>query len=152
MRVAPFFTAAALVLLTGGSAFATANFPAATRTHLSLTYDPQCALCHTNGITGKGTVTTPFGKSMMARGLVASDETALNSALDKMVTDKVDSDGDGVTDIDELKAGTDPNTKAGETATAAGYGCNATAGDPSALGAGLLVGLGLLVSRRRRAR
>ena len=40
MRLAPFAAATAFVLLSAGSALATSNFPAATRTKLGLTYDP----------------------------------------------------------------------------------------------------------------
>lgn len=149
MRLAPFAAASALVLLSASSALATSNFPAALRTKLTLSYDPQCATCHTNGITGKGTVNTPFGTSMRARGLVASDENSLNAAIDKMVTDKVDSDLDAVTDVDELKAGTDPNAKPGAS-SGVGYGCNASGADPASLAIGLGVGVALLLSRRRR--
>jgi MYXO-CTERM domain-containing protein len=146
-QLASAFAAATTILLASSVASATSNFPGAIRTKLALTYDPQCALCHTNGITGRGTVTTPFGKAMLARGLVASDETALNTALDKMVADKVDSDLDGTTDIDELKAGTDPN---GNSISVA-YGCNASGStDASAVVLGLAVGGLLLASRRRR--
>ena len=152
MRTAPLaagFAALAALLLGAQVASATSNFPAAVRAHIPLTYDPPCSLCHTNGITGRGTVTTPFGKAMLQRGLVASNESALNSALDKMVADKVDSDLDGATDIDELKAGTNPN---GDTLSVA-YGCNASGGsDPSALVLGAAVGGLLLLSRARRRR
>ena len=151
MRTAPLaagFAALAALLLGANVASATSNFPAAVRTKLSLSYDPPCSLCHTNGITGRGTVTTPFGKAMLARGLVASDETALNAALDKMVAEKVDSDLDGTTDIDELKAGTNPN---GDSLSVS-YGCNASGGDPSALVLGAAVGGLLLLSRTRRRR
>ncbi len=149
MRLAPFAAASAFILLSAGSALATSNFPSAMRTKLTLTYDPQCATCHTNGITGKGTVNTPFGTAMRARGLIASDETSLNAAIDKMTTDKVDSDLDGVTDVDELKAGTDPNAKPG-TSTGVGYGCNASGSDPASIAVGLGVGAALLLARRRR--
>ncbi|CAN5365836.1 hypothetical protein BH09MYX1_BH09MYX1_10230 [soil metagenome] len=153
MRLAPFVTAAGFVLLSATSAFATSNFPSTIRAKLTLSYDPACATCHSNGITGRGTVTTPFGKSMLARGLVASDESALDGALDKMITDKVDSDLDGVTDIDELKAGTDPNAKPG-VRNGVFFGCstNAHSSDESDRTAGLVfvaAGAALLVARRR---
>lgn len=151
MRLAPFAAASAFVLLSASSALATSNFPTALRTKLTLTYDPQCATCHTNGITGKGTVNTPFGTSMRARGLVASDEAKLATAVDQMVTDKVDSDLDGVTDVDELKAGTDPNAKPGAS-SGVGYGCNASGADPSSLAVGIGVAAALLMSRGRRRR
>lgn len=148
MRLFPAITAAALLLLSATAAHATSNFPAAIRTHLSLTYDPACSLCHLNGATGRGTVTTPFGTALRTRGLVASDEASLNAALDKMAADKVDSDGNGETDIDALKAGHDPN---GAAVPQAGYGCNASGSREGSLAAILVAGALLLSSRRRRA-
>ena len=52
---------------------------------------------------------TPFGLAMRARGLVAYDENSLNMALEQMAKDNVDSDGDAMSDLDELRAGRDPN-------------------------------------------
>ncbi len=69
----------------------------------------QCALCHTNGITGYGTVSTPFGVTLRDRGLTAKAEALLDEILDELEADDVDSDGDGTSDVDELRAGTDPN-------------------------------------------
>ena len=62
---------------------------------------------------------------MVEHGLAPFDEAALKSALAAMESEKVDSDGDGVTDIAELKAGTDPNVgKAGTPAPLRPeYGC-----------------------------
>ena len=107
MRLRPLPLAIALF---ASSAAATPNYPDAVTAHLTLAAAPQCTLCHTGGVTQRGTVTTPFGTSMRARGLVAYDENSLKAALDKMASDQVDSDGDGILDVDELKAGTDPNT------------------------------------------
>jgi hypothetical protein len=67
-------------------------------------------------------VDTPFGKSMVARGLLGegdsdagtnSDAGTINptllAALARMRADGVDSDGDGAEDLDELSWGGDPN-------------------------------------------
>ena len=147
MRLFPAVTTAALLFFGASAAHATSNFPSAIRTKLALTYDPPCARCHLNGVTGRGTVTTPFGKAMMARGLVASDEAALNVALDRMVADKVDSDNNGETDIDALKAGHDPNNGTGGVL----FGCNAAGSGEGSLAALLVAGALVLFGRRRRA-
>lgn len=69
----------------------------------------QCALCHTNGITGFGTVNTPFGVTLRDRGLTSADEVLLDQLLDELEAEGTDSDSDGTSDIDELRAGTDPS-------------------------------------------
>jgi MYXO-CTERM domain-containing protein len=76
-----------------------------------------CSVCHEHGNTGIGSVRTPFGRAVRARGLdlaAAEDEAARSEnvfdVIHKMDLEKVDSDGDGVTDMNELRAKTDPNT------------------------------------------
>jgi MYXO-CTERM domain-containing protein len=75
-------------------------------------YYPPCSLCHVRGSTGPGTAQTPFALSAKARGLKAGDDTSLDNALSAMNREDVDSDGDGVPDIQELLVDTDPNTPA----------------------------------------
>ncbi len=158
---------ALLFMLLAAPAWATDQFPGVIKTRYSLASAPACNLCHTNGITAIGTVTTRFGASLRARGLVANDVASLNSALDALATGMVDSDGDTVTDVAELMAGTDPNTATaavdggtgggggggggaggggGTTAGPLRYGCGASV-VPELLAFGLLVPL-----LRRRAR
>ncbi len=148
------------------TARATPNFPDAIKTHLMLAAAPPCSICHNGGITGRGTVTTPFGKSMRAHGLVAFDETSLVAALDQLTgPPATDSVGDGTSDIDDLKAGRNPNVPDGdgganvhvEEPVIPAYGCGAhvvptrDVGDPwAALGA-LLVASALLANRRRHS-
>ena len=148
MRLFPALATAALLFFGADTAHATRNFPPAVRAHLTLTYDPECALCHMNGVTGRDTVTTPFGQAMRARGAVAADEVALNAALDKMVADRVDSDGNGETDIDALKAGHDPNG----TGPRAAFGCNSAGSGEGSLAALAVAGLLVMLGRRRRER
>lgn len=152
---------ALLFVLVAAPAWATDQFPGVIQTRYSLAAAPACNLCHTNGITAVGTVTTPFGAALRAKGLVANDVASLNTALDALTTGMVDSDGDGVTDVAELMAGTDPNVGAasGDGGTGGGtgggggntvgplqYGCGASV-VPELLAFGLLVPL-----LRRRAR
>ncbi len=122
---------------------ATPNFPAAVGTWSSGP-PPDCTVCH-RGQPARGTVTTPFGAAMRQRGLVAADEGTLVSALENL--QGVDSDGDAVSDVEELRAGGDPN----KAATSSGppepqYGCSAAPG----LGLWSLLGLRLLAGRRLR--
>lgn len=126
MRIA-YVTMAGLVLM-AGEAKASPTFPDEIQQHLGLSYSPACSLCHAGGVTGFGTVTTPFGKAMRARGLTAGSITSLDAALDQMAADRVDSNGDGVTDIEELKAGTDPNANAPGAAPPPEFGCSAAGG------------------------
>lgn len=94
----------------GKNAFATPNFPPTIQQTLMLSSPPHCALCHDDGdLGGKGTANTPFARNMRARGLVEFDVQSLKGALDQMAADHVDSSGDCLDDIDELKAGRDPN-------------------------------------------
>jgi hypothetical protein len=108
-HMTPLLLACALSLVARPAA-ATPNFPSAIQQTLTLAAAPDCSICHSDGDQGgKGTVTTPFGKNMRARGLVEFDVGSLNTALTQMESDHVDSIGDCLDDIDELKAGRDPN-------------------------------------------
>ena len=115
---------AGLVSFAAAPASATPNFPGIIASDLGLDAAPDCALCHV-GATKVGTVTTPFGMSMLTRGLVAYDEGSLSLALQALDGEGTDSDGDGVTDLDELQSGEDPNVGAGGTAPLGPeYGCS----------------------------
>ena len=96
------------VMLLAGPALATPNFPSALKRELGLTYTVDCSLCHLNGVTGRGTVTTPFGMSMRGAGLNPGDEASLKAALASLKADGIDSDRDGVGDVPELVAATNP--------------------------------------------
>jgi hypothetical protein len=142
----------ATLLLLALPAHGTPGFPAAIQRELGTAQAPACALCHAGGVTGRGTVTTPFGQALRARGLGAGDEGSLARALAALELDRIDSDGDGVVDVDELRAGTDPNRAADLPAVE--YGCAlAGAGAAGALPALILAALALaLRAARRRAR
>lgn len=142
---------AASLLAFPSVAGATSTFPTVIQTTLTANKAPECSVCHAGGATGVGTVTTKLGAAMRARGLVANDEASLKRALTAMETDKVDSDGDGVIDVDELRVGTDPNTAEGGGASKVVYGCTA-AGDAPFAGAALLTLLAGALVRRRRVR
>jgi hypothetical protein len=136
---------AVALLLAGDAAHASSNYPAEVQKHLSLSYTPQCALCHANGITGYGTVTTPFGAAMRARGLVCCDISSLDTALDAL-------SAEGNPFINDLKEGIDPNNPNAGAVPPISYGCVTVAGAVPNLGAplALLLALLVLLSLRRR--
>lgn len=147
------FLFAAAALLVAAPAAATENLPGAIAQHLSLPSAPPCSLCHVGGNTGAGTPTTPFARSARDRGLVAENVEILNAVLDQLKSERVDSDADGVTDIDELVAGTDPNRPPNDAVADQRYGCFAriAAGTgSSAPPAFALLTLATLVWARRR--
>lgn len=138
-------------------AAATGNFPETIRSHLGLAARPpqSCGLCHANGVTGTGTVTTPFGKAILARGVSAGDIVTLGEALDGLEASATDSDGDGTPDVAELRAATDPNAAASGTPPqddeGPRFGCGASAVPANAapLGFAGLLGLAWLLSPGR---
>lgn len=146
--------AAAVTLAVASVAHATPNFPGALQKIASMPAAPACALCHAGGNGQRGNVTTPFGASMRARGLVANDEASLQKAYDTMTSDKVDSDGDGKLDVDELKAGTDPNTPEGTETITPKYGCVGRVAPSGGTSGGWLAAaaLALAALRHRRRR
>ena len=169
--IPPLLAALAALAAAESTAYAAPDFPRTIASTLSLDYQPPCSICHQNGKTGDGTPIELFAWSMRARGLTG-DHSSLVPALAADETDEVDSDGDGISDIDELKNGTDVNSPANDCIIPTGtvihsgqctpavqaspnLGCSATEGDSSpaptqawlvAMG---LVGLAVAVRRRR---
>jgi hypothetical protein len=133
-------------------AAASFNYPADLAEHLSAPKVPACTLCHQSASGGDALV-TPFVEAMRAEGLQGGGQTALlTTALDALDAAGTDSDGDGTSDVDELRAGEDPNA-AGESNAGPspeyGFGCAAAAPAAAPL-LGVVAALGLLALRRRR--
>ncbi len=139
------------------AAHASPGFPGVMLDHLSLPQAPPCWVCHAGNVTSYDTVFTPFGRSLRLNGLIAEDSTSLTRALDELDRNNIDSDHDGMSDIDELMRGYDPNTPPFEgPAPEWKVGCDAAGG---AGGAPLTGGLALtavvglaLVGWRARSR
>lgn len=144
-----------LSLLVAGAS-ASSTYPTELETVAGMPCAPTCTVCHETNGGGSGTVTRDFGQAMMERGLRGSDLDGLGAAFDQLVTDAVDSDGDGTSDADALAAGEDPNPDAApfcgedvEPLVQPEYGCFNTSQGPVGIAA-VLGGLVALALGRRR--
>ena len=145
-----------VALLFSPVALASDPFPETVRAQLNLATAPLCTLCHETMIGGLGTVIKPFGVTVQKKyGATMQDIQGLRNALMQMQVNGDDSDEDGVSDIAELLAGTDPNVPTGGVAKdERRYGCYCSSpgvrSDWSAAGAAWLSGFVLSGWRRRR--
>jgi hypothetical protein len=162
LRIVLAMLALAVSLTRATPAHAIPPYPGDLVAALKLSYTPACSLCHTNGVTALGTVTTPFGQSMRENGLTF-DPSTFAPALAAMKAKNVDSVGRGFSDVQALEEHIDPNAiPANAVPTSpdpATYGCSASpfgtpAGPSRASGiAYALLAIALLgLTRRRRLR
>jgi MYXO-CTERM domain-containing protein len=145
-----------LGLLVALPALASPAYPEALQSDTGAPCAPPCTVCHRDANGGFGTVVTPFGKAMIAAGLVAADTDSLKAALKDLQTNQTDSDGDGTPDVEELSAGTDPNVAGGQPFCGPTYGCGAHV-EPGGHADGwaalvALIALGMLALGTRRNR
>lgn len=86
------------------------TYAPAVKDYVGLAVEPSCTVCHESNAGGDGTATKPFGKTVREYGAIGDDDVgSLLYALDVMDEYDIDSDEDGVGDLDELREGYDPN-------------------------------------------
>lgn len=108
-QVIHFTLAMLLTLCTTSRAYALEDYADAIADRLQLADKPSCLFCHARDERGLAT-DTPFNDALKDRGFLRRLGTpSLLRALSELEADNVDSDQDGVTDIDELSAGANPN-------------------------------------------
>ncbi|HET7541073.1 MAG TPA: thrombospondin type 3 repeat-containing protein [Polyangiaceae bacterium] len=140
-------------------AHAEPEFPGAIQDAANIPCTPTCLLCHTAIPGSASNLNMHFAQTVIANGVEPGNPESLNAVVAKLRANMVDTDGDGQLDVDELAAGTDPNS-ADPRAELCGptYGCGAhVAPSAPARRAAILwplmfaLGLAGLVMLRRRA-
>jgi len=140
-----------LAMGVASSALALPRFPGEVADLLGTDAVPGCKLCHLEAKTTGVTAATPFVLSLEARGFDGKASN-LGGALTRSETDRVDTDGDGTIDVEELRAGTDPNSPFAGASSADDptYGCALTGRGRGVAPALLTLGAVLILQRRRR--
>ena len=129
------------------AALASPTFPVIVANEVDMPCTPSCVLCHATAAGGSGTASQDFAFAMLAAGLVQADDATVPPALAAVAETESDVDGDGLTDIEALGLGRNPNIDGVDFCSVplAQYGCF-----PSESG-GLLVG-GMVLGVWRRMR
>jgi uncharacterized protein (TIGR03382 family) len=103
---------------------ATPEFPASIARDLQLQAPPRCTICHATDAGGAGTAVRPFAVYLQSRGLRSFDESSLRNALAAAAGENHSSSASGLSDIDALKAGQDPNGQPSATEPTPAFGCS----------------------------
>ena len=99
-----------VIALSSSGALASENFPDTIKTALAMPGPkPPCITCHDTEEGGSDTVNRPFGKRVIGYGLQGGDTQTLTGILARMREGGDDSDLDGMSDINEIIAGRNPN-------------------------------------------
>lgn len=96
-------------LLVVPDAAASQNFPKVVQSELGLKTAPECTICHMDNNGGEGSAKQPFALALQRLGAVKKNDGLLIEALREAEARGIDSDGDCTPDIDELRAGKNPN-------------------------------------------
>ena len=141
-------------------AYAEGTFPGAIQQAAGIPCAPTCVLCHTEIPGNIGNLKQPFGLQVLRSGVKPGDPSSMYTVVATLRANSVDTDRDGKLDVDELAAGTNPNTP-DPNAELCGplYGCGAhlAAAPPPEHGGmpwRLACGIGLMAlicARRRRS-
>jgi hypothetical protein len=142
------------------SARASESYPATLEAALDMACPPACTTCHSRPQGGELTANKPLGISLRRAGLECCNTRQLRDVIATLEANATDSDSDGVPDVEELRAGTDPNAAEGNLecyVPEPDEGCTlAPRTSPTERTAGAWSGFGLalvgLVALRRRAR
>ncbi|MDB4991465.1 MAG: hypothetical protein JWN04_6643 [Myxococcaceae bacterium] len=115
---------------------------------------PHCNVCHRDDNAGSGTIDRPFGKSLQEVGhLAGGGKSDIARAVGDLRAKNTDSDGDGVSDMEELSAGEDPNYAGDGSICGPQVGCSAVRrrGDswPTWLAVCAMFGFAVIRSRAR---
>jgi uncharacterized protein (TIGR03382 family) len=105
---------------------ATPDFPGAIERDLQLQAPPRCTICHATDSGGVGTAVRPFAVYLRSRGLRPFDEGSLRNALSAAAGENHSSSGDGLSDIEALKVGQDPNGQSSATEPTPAFGCSSS--------------------------
>lgn len=95
-------------------AHASESYPKTIERALDTPCAPDCTTCHTRPSGGALTANTPVGISARRAGLEGGDTSQLLDVLGTLETNRTDSDADGTPDVEELRAGTNPNALEGK--------------------------------------
>lgn len=108
-------------------AAASPSYPEAVAEALNLSCAPRCTLCHAEPQGGIGTLRDDsFGSALADIGdLLDREPSKVAGAIAAVERAGVDSDGDGVSDVAELRANRDPTVPGEGVLCGPRYGCGA---------------------------